>query len=62
MVDEKLSKFEPIFYPKSIAVIGASAEGVGFGTGFLRATQQFGFKGRLYTVNPRGGEILGLRA
>lgn len=54
--------FEPIFYPKSLAVIGASNSMMKFGGMFMTALLDFGYKGALYPVNPKGGEIMGLRA
>jgi len=57
----KLSEFEPIFYPKTLAVIGASADERKFGGGFLRSLREFGFKGKIYPVNPKGTEVLGLK-
>ena len=59
---EKLGKFEAIFYPKSLAVIGASADITKFGTHTLNTLIKFGFKGRIYPVNPHAGEILGLKS
>jgi acyl-CoA synthetase (NDP forming) len=57
-----LAAYQPVFYPKSIAVIGASNANMGFGSGFLRTNLAFGYKGMLYPVNPKGGEIQGLKA
>ncbi len=62
MNQEKLQEFEPIFYPESIAVVGASKDEWKFGTRYLRALTTSGFEGPLYPVNPGGGEILGLKA
>ena len=59
---EKLRQFEPIFYPKSIAVVGASKNPLKFGTSYLNALINVGFKGKLYPVNPSGGKISGLEA
>lgn len=59
---ERLGEFEAIFYPKSVAVIGASAEITKFGTIFLDSLIQFGFKGTIYPVNPQAKEILSLKA
>jgi acyl-CoA synthetase (NDP forming) len=59
---EKPRKFEAIFYPKSLAVIGASTDITKFGTLTLKTLIQFGFKGRIYPVNPHAGEILGLKS
>ena len=61
MANDRLKEFYPIFYPKSIAVIGASADPTKFGGGFLGALLNFGYKGALYPVNPEGSEILGLK-
>ena len=58
---ERLREFEAIFYPKSVAVIGASTETTKFGTVFLDSLVQFGFKGKIYPVNPQAKEILGLK-
>ena len=45
---------------ESIAVIGVSADENAFGTQYLTALLNFGFKGKLYPVNPRGGSLFGL--
>ncbi len=58
---DKLKELEPIFYPKTLAVVGASADERKFGGGFLRSLQEFGFKGSIYPVNPKGTEVLGLK-
>jgi acyl-CoA synthetase (NDP forming) len=53
-----IEHFRPIFYPTSIAVIGASRSG----GGFLKRIVDFGFKGSIYPINPQAREILGLTA
>ena len=45
--------------PASIAVVGASQR-MGRGTRVIANLQQFGYRGRVYPINPRYGEILGL--
>jgi len=50
------------FNPKSVAVIGASATPGKLGYDVLANLQTSGYRGALYPVNPRGGEILGLQA
>jgi acetyl coenzyme A synthetase (ADP forming)-like protein len=50
------------FNPKSVAVIGASATPGKLGHDVLANLQTSGYRGDLYPVNPRGGEILGLTA
>ncbi|RJR52365.1 MAG: hypothetical protein C4576_02680 [Desulfobacteraceae bacterium] len=52
-----LSEF---FFPSSVAVIGVSADTSAFGTLYLGALLKFGFKGKLYPVNRRGGSVLDL--
>jgi acyl-CoA synthetase (NDP forming) len=53
-----LERFRPVFYPVSLAVVGASRSG----GGFLRRILDFGFQGSIYPINPQAQEILGLRA
>ena len=50
------------FAPQSFALVGATADLSKFGGRALKLTRDFGYRGRLYPVNPRGGEILGLKA
>jgi acyl-CoA synthetase (NDP forming) len=58
---DKVDQLTPLFYPKSIAVVGASTNEVKFGGRFLQALIDFGYKGPLYPVNPKGSEMLGLK-
>lgn len=53
--------FEPIFYPRALAVIGASADPAKYGHIILGALRQIGYQGKIYPVNPEGGEIGGLK-
>lgn len=57
-----LAPYEPIFYPKSLAVIGASNSPMKFGGLFLSALLTYGFKGKIYPINPREKTIQGLTA
>jgi acyl-CoA synthetase (NDP forming) len=56
-----LKEFESIFYPRSISVVGASQDKWKFGTKYLQALVESGFKGELYPINPHEVEILGLK-
>ncbi len=49
-----------LFEPRSVAVIGASADAGKIGHSVLKNMQQGGYRGALYPVNPRGGMILNL--
>lgn len=52
---------DPLFRPRSLAVIGASTEPRALGRQILENVLEYGFRGRVYPVNPRASEILGLR-
>lgn len=53
-----LNKF---FHPRSIAVVGASTGGYKLGgTSFMLKLREGGYPGKLYPVNPRAEEIVGL--
>ena len=57
MFEEKLKEFEPIFYPRSIAVVGASANSIKAGTAWVWTLLTAGFPGHIYPVGSRGGRI-----
>ncbi len=50
-----------IFHPRSIAVAGVSAEtkGTGIANSYITRFEAAGFKGKIYAVNPSGGEAMG---
>jgi acyl-CoA synthetase (NDP forming) len=50
---------EEILHPKSIAVVGASSEGRGQ---FVQPLLEMGYKGKIYPVNPKYSEVLGMKA
>jgi acyl-CoA synthetase (NDP forming) len=56
-----LQDFEPIFYPRSIAVVGISRNVFKVGSVWLKAIIDAGFKGPIYPIHPQGGEFLGLK-
>ena len=61
MVNEsKLREFKPIFYPDSVAVVGASQDEKKVGSSYLKSLLNAGFKGRLYAVGATEGRIWGL--
>jgi acyl-CoA synthetase (NDP forming) len=61
MSQSLLEAFKPLFYPESLAIIGASAEPLKFGNILLSAIMEIGYGGEIYPVNPEGGEINGLK-
>ena len=58
---EFLSTLEPVFKPRSIAVIGASTAPGKLGHDILANLKNGGFAGPLYPINPKAEEILGLK-
>lgn len=54
-------EFAPIFYPKSQALIGASADPRKLGGRFLRVLLSFSYAGKTYQVNPQESDILGFK-
>ena len=56
-----LEELEPVFYPRSIAVVGASPNEAKIGSQWLKGLIACGFSGDVYPVNPRGGEVFGLK-
>ena len=52
-----------LFHPRSIAIVGASAKPMSpVARLFLSPMLSFGYQGRIYPVNPRATEIMGLKA
>lgn len=56
---ERDTDFERIFYPETMAIVGVSSKGAGFGSGIFYALRAIGYAGRIYLVNPRGGSLAG---
>ncbi len=53
---------EELFNPRSIAVVGSSNNPNSAGYNFTASLLKYGFKGKIYPVNPRYSEIVGLKA
>src|SRR5262252_10078237 len=62
MTDSVTNRFKPLFEPKTVAVIGASARGMTFPNIFMRRIREFGFKGAIYPIHPSADNIDGLPA
>ena len=50
------------FNPQSVAVVGASRDPDKLGHGVLHNIMQYGYAGRVYPINPKADEVLGLPA
>ncbi|MFH1349907.1 MAG: CoA-binding protein [Pseudomonadota bacterium] len=57
-----LERLKPIFYPRGVAVIGASQNAGKFGYLCVRSLVDGGFEGAVYPINPHLSEILDLKA
>jgi acyl-CoA synthetase (NDP forming) len=58
---EGFEDLNKIFSPASIAIVGVSSEGFGFGRGIFLSHLAIGYEGKLYPVNKRGGSIEGMK-
>jgi acetyl coenzyme A synthetase (ADP forming)-like protein len=57
-----LQELKPLFEPESIAIIGASNAQDKWGNWMVLRPIQSGYRGRIFPVNPKEKEILGLKA
>jgi acyl-CoA synthetase (NDP forming) len=57
-----IDKFEPLFNPRSIAFIGASNTVTKWGFLILFNLLDGGYKGKVYPINPKDDEVMGLKA
>ena len=51
-----------LFHPESVAIVGASENPVTFGYFFMHHMLNYGFAGKIYPINPRQPEIMGVKA
>jgi acetyltransferase len=51
-----------LFEPRSIAIVGASADKGKIGHSVISNVIRNGYKGKIFPINPKGGEIEGVRA
>ena len=57
-----VASLEPLFAPRSVAVVGASHRAGSVGRAILLNIRDAGFAGALYAVNPHAGDIEGIPA
>jgi len=57
-----MSNLEKLFYPEAIAIVGASRHPGKIGYLILKNLIEYGYKGRIYPINPQANEILGIKA
>jgi len=59
MIMDRQAGIDFLFNPRSIAVIGASETRGKLGNDVMRNIVDSGFDGRIYPINPKGGDIIG---
>jgi len=58
----KRERFEDLFSPRSVAVIGASNNFGKLGYHVMKSLVKGGYSGEIYPINPKGEEIWGIRS
>ena len=61
MIESRALDLSPLLEPASVAVVGATPRPDASGQIVLRNLRDLGYEGRVYPVNPRYEEVLGLR-
>ncbi len=70
VIKEIYQELNPFFHPRGVAVVGASRDPKKVGYGILKGLKEGGvyprpglkgFQGKIYAVNPKADEILGIR-
>ncbi|SDM11033.1 Acyl-CoA synthetase (NDP forming) [Oryzisolibacter propanilivorax] len=54
-------RLQPLLNPASIAIVGASGDAARIGGMPIAHLTRFGYAGRVYPINPKYGEVFGLR-
>jgi acyl-CoA synthetase (NDP forming) len=55
-------RFQPLFEPKTVAVLGASTNNVAIANTFIRRMRAFGYSGQIYPIHPTAAQVEGLPA
>ena len=58
----KVNAFHSLFYPRAVAVIGASGNPLKMGHQCILSLRESGFPGPVYPIHPQQKEVLGIRA
>ena len=56
-----MSDFQKLFRPRGVAVVGASHDLRRIGGQPVKYLATYGYKGRVYPINPKHAEIAGLK-
>lgn len=61
MQTDVIKAIDTLFHPNSIAIIGASEKTM-YGREILKYLEHFGYSGKIYPINPKRDNVLGLKA
>lgn len=61
-IEDDRKDLEFVFNPRSVAVAGATNDPSKVGFGYMMWLMNLGFRGKLYPINPKREEIVGLKA
>ena len=59
---QAVHELDSLFKPKAIAIIGASTKELSIGNVIIKNLVHYGYKGKLYPINPKEPEVRGLKA
>ncbi len=62
LTKSKIHELDPLFKPRAIAVIGASAKELSIGNVIIKNLLHYGYTGKIYPINPKESQIRGLKA
>lgn len=60
--DDPAAYFNPLFAPRTVAVVGASSSGVNIANTFMERLGEYGFPGVIYPIHPTAETVSGLPA
>lgn len=61
-MERKVKNMEAIFFPRTVALVGASDNSKKLGFDVLNSLKNGEYKGKIFPINPRKREIMGLKA
>ncbi|MBI1939651.1 MAG: acetate--CoA ligase family protein [Ignavibacteriales bacterium] len=56
-----MNSLEKFFYPQSVCIVGASTKVKSIGYEILNCIKSYGYKGKVFPVNPKSDEVLGYK-
>ena len=62
MMKDHNENIKYLFEPRSVAIIGASSDRGKIGHSVISNITKYGYKGKIFPINPKGGEIEGIKA